>query len=112
MIDDETRLVAADLGDALLPLNPTVKAMFGGYCYYVDGKVVGVVCDGRIFVKRSSEDGLFVDAAELAPAYPGAKDSWRLALGMERTDPDRLRALIAQVAVALPARRKRAVSRS
>lgn len=106
MLDDQTRQVAADVGEALLPLDPIVKAMFGGYCYYVDGKVVGMICDGRVFVKRSSADDLVAAVAELAPAYPGAKDSWKLASGIERSDPDRLRRLIAQVAEVLPARRK------
>lgn len=106
MLDDKTRQVAADLSDALSPLDPTIRAMFGGYCYYLNGKVVGLISDGRVFVKRSSVDDLIAEVAELAPAYPGAKDTWKLAPGMELSDPDRLRDLLDRVADALPARRR------
>lgn len=104
-MDELTRGAAADLIEALLPLDARSRAMFGGYCYYVDDVVVGLVCDGRVFVKRSPSDELLRGWADLAPAYPGAKDSWRLPVTAVRDDPDRVREVIEQVAASLPRRR-------
>lgn len=104
--DDHTARTASDLIEALHPLDARSRAMFGGYCFYVSEKVAGLVCDGSVFVKRSSADHLLADWATLAPAYPGAKPSWRLPADALRDQPDRVREIIAQVADALPARRK------
>lgn len=78
-MDEPTRALAEDLVEAMRPLDVRVRAMFGGYTFYVDDKVVGLVNDGRVFVKRSSAEALLDGLAELAPAYPGARESWRLA---------------------------------
>ncbi len=106
-LDDPTRGIAADLIEALRPLDARAKAMFGGYCVYVDDKVVGLVCDGHVFVKTSARDELLRGWAQLAPAYPGAKHSWRLPGGAVRDAPDRVRAVVEQVAAALPPRTPR-----
>ena len=74
-------------------------------------KVAGLVCDGRIFVKRSARDELFEGVAELAPAYPGAKDSWRLPPDVLRQQPDQVRDIVEQVAAVLPVRKGRKASR-
>ena len=57
-MDPATRIAAEDLLETLCPTNASIKAMFGGYCVYLYGKVVALVCDGNIFVKRS-QIGLF-----------------------------------------------------
>jgi TfoX/Sxy family transcriptional regulator of competence genes len=106
-LDEDTKRAAEDLVEALQPLDARAKAMFGGYCFYVDDKVAGLVCDGRVFVKKSSRDDLLEELAESAPAYPGAKDSWRLPVGLVEKDPDRVRDIVEQVAAVLPAPRKR-----
>lgn len=106
-LDEATRAAAEELIEALHPLMARARAMFGGYCFYVDGKVVGLVCDGRVFVKTSARDELLTGWADLAPAYPGAKDSWRLPVSALRETPDRVRDVIHQVSLALPARRRR-----
>jgi TfoX/Sxy family transcriptional regulator of competence genes len=106
-LEDVTRAAADDLVEALRPLDATAKAMFGGYCYYLGGKVVGLVCDGRVFVKRSRRDDLLSGWAQLAPAYPGAKNSWRLPTGALVETPERVREVIEQVAAVLPARTPR-----
>ncbi|QLQ16532.1 MAG: TfoX/Sxy family protein [Micropruina sp.] len=107
MVDPKTKEAAEDLLEALRPLDVRVQAMFGGYCWYVDEKVAGLVCDGRIFVKRSARDELLEGYAELAPAYPGATDTWRLPADALLTDPDRVRDVAEQVAASLPKRRRR-----
>ncbi|GAA0353909.1 TfoX/Sxy family protein [Micropruina glycogenica] len=110
-LDDATRAAAQDLIEALQPLDAHAKAMFGGYCFYVGDKVVGLVCDGHVFVKPSAKDDLLRDWAQLAPAYPGAKDSWRLPAGAVRDTPDRVRAVVEEVASSLPQRKRTASSR-
>lgn len=105
MPDKATQDAVDDLVEALQPLNVRARAMFGGYCFYVDEKVTGLICDGRIFVKRSLSDDLLQESAELAPAYPGAKDSWRLPEDALRRDPDRIRQIIEKVAATLPKQR-------
>jgi len=105
-LDDSTREAAGDLLEALQPLDARTRAMFGGYCFYVDDKVVGLVCDGHVFVKTSPRDELLQGWARLAPAYPGAKDSWRLPSDAVRCSPDRVRAVVAEVAATLTHRRR------
>lgn len=110
MADRATQDAVDDLLEALQPLNSRAKAMFGGYCFYVDEKVTGLVCEGRVFVKRSVRDDVLQELAELAPAYPGAKDSWRLPEEALRADPDRVRQIIEEVAAALPRQRTRSAA--
>lgn len=105
-LDDATRSAAADLIEALQPLPARAKAMFGGYCFYVGDKVVGLVCDGRVFIKPSPRDDLLRGWAQLAPAYPGAKDSWQLPVSAVRETPDKVRAVVEHIAAALPDRRR------
>jgi TfoX/Sxy family transcriptional regulator of competence genes len=106
-LDERTRQTAGDLVSHLAPIEATAKAMFGGYCVYVDGKVVGLVCDGRIFVKPTPETESLDTWADRAPAYPGAKDSWRLPNDALVSDPDRVVEAFRVTAAALPAPRPR-----
>lgn len=54
----------------------TVKAMFGEYALYADGKPVAFICDDQLFVKRMAESAALEGRCELAPAYPGSKDHY------------------------------------
>lgn len=107
MADQATKDAADDLIDALQPLDAHVRAMFGEFCFYVNGKVTGLICGGHVFVKRSTEDDLLAEVADLAPAYPGARDTWRLPPALLRDDPDRVRDLVSAVAAALPQQKRR-----
>jgi TfoX/Sxy family transcriptional regulator of competence genes len=51
----------------------TYKKMFGEYAMYVDGKVVGFVCDNQLFVKPTALGKQLVGNITEAPPYPGAK---------------------------------------
>jgi TfoX/Sxy family transcriptional regulator of competence genes len=51
----------------------TYKKMFGEYALYVEGKVVALVCDNRLFVKPTESGRTFIGDVVEAPAYPGAK---------------------------------------
>lgn len=49
------------------------KKMFGEYGIYCDGKIVGLICDNRFFVKKTGAGAaLCPDCEEDAP-YTGAK---------------------------------------
>lgn len=52
----------------------TVRAMFGEFALYADGKPVAFICDDRLFVKIMPESAALAKHCELAPAYPGSKD--------------------------------------
>lgn len=52
--------------------------MFGEYGVYCDEKVVAFVCDDQLFVKPTEEGRTFIGEPEMAPAYPGSKDYFRI----------------------------------
>ncbi len=49
------------------------KKMFGEYCIYCDGKVVGVICDNQFFVKKTMSGASLIPDCEEAAPYAGAK---------------------------------------
>jgi TfoX/Sxy family transcriptional regulator of competence genes len=51
----------------------TSKQMFGEYGLYSRGKMFGMICDDRLFVKRTDGGHAYIgDVVEASP-YPGAK---------------------------------------
>ncbi|MCB1359747.1 MAG: TfoX/Sxy family protein [Rhodobacter sp.] len=50
-----------------------VQAMFGEYALYLDGKVLGFICDDTLFLKDTPGARALIDAPETGPAYPGSK---------------------------------------
>lgn len=107
MTSEDTKLATTDLVEALRPLEARSRAMFGGYCVYVDEKVVALVVGGSVYVKRSARDDLFDGWAVPDHAYPGAKESWRLPPDSVEREPDRVRDAFKAVGDVLPRRRKR-----
>lgn len=78
----------------------SARKMFGEYALYLDGKVVALVCDDRLFVKPLAEARALLAGAEEAPPYPGAKphlvaDAWL-------DEPDTLAGALRAVAAVLP----------
>ena len=51
----------------------SVRAMFGEYALYADGKVVGLVCDDQLYIKILPESKELEDICEKDEAYPGSK---------------------------------------
>jgi TfoX/Sxy family transcriptional regulator of competence genes len=49
------------------------RKMFGEYALYCNHKVVGLVCDNRLFVKPTAGGRAYIGAVVEAPPYPGAK---------------------------------------
>jgi len=57
----------------------SARKMFGEWGVYCDGKIVALVCDEQLFVKVTEAGRAWLgDAVDLAPAYPGAKPSFRV----------------------------------
>ena len=53
--------------------NVVIKAMMGGYLLYLNGKLIGDICDNELFLKRTpTSDRLLVDS-ELRYPYEGSK---------------------------------------
>jgi TfoX/Sxy family transcriptional regulator of competence genes len=51
----------------------SIKPMFGEYGVYVDGKMIGLICDDQLYVKPTASGRLHAKAGSEAPPYPGAK---------------------------------------
>ena len=51
----------------------SAKPMFGEYGVYVDGKMVGSVCDDQLFVKLTASGRAHAEPVPDVPPYPGAK---------------------------------------
>ncbi len=49
------------------------KPMFGEYGVYVDGKMIGSICDGQLFVKSTPTGRIHAEPVSDALPYPGAK---------------------------------------
>ncbi len=79
----------------------TARKMFGEYALYRHGKVVALICGDMLFVKPTDPGRALIGVPEMAPAYPGAKPSFRVA-GDLWDDADWLSALIRATAEALP----------
>ena len=54
----------------------TSKKMFGEYALYLNGKVVALICDNRLFIKPTEGGRAFIGDVVEAPAYKGAKPSF------------------------------------
>lgn len=53
----------------------TYKHMFGEFGLYSNGKLFGLICDNRLFVKPTEGGRTFMKDVVEAPPYPGAKPS-------------------------------------
>jgi len=55
------------------------KPMFGEYGIYVEGKMIGSVCDDQLFVKPTVSGRAYAGSMSDAPPYPGAKPQMLIA---------------------------------
>ncbi|WP_034412062.1 TfoX/Sxy family protein [Derxia gummosa] len=76
------------------------KRMFGEYALYLDGKVVGFICDDQLFVKPTDAGTALLGREPAGIPYPKAKPH-HLAQHL-LDEPERLRALLLATAEALP----------
>ena len=49
----------------------TYKKMFGEYGFYLDGKIVGLVCDDTVYLKPTEAGRALLGQPVLAPPYEG-----------------------------------------
>lgn len=53
------------------------RKMFGEYGLYLDGKIIGLICDNQVFIKKTAAGArLLGEDALVGNAYPGAKLSF------------------------------------
>lgn len=52
------------------------KQMFGEYAIYSDGKIVGLICDDKLFIKPTASGRKFIKDVVESPPYKGAKPSF------------------------------------
>jgi TfoX/Sxy family transcriptional regulator of competence genes len=51
----------------------SAKPMFGECGVYLDGKMIGLICDDQLYVKPTASGRLHAEPVSEAPPYPGAK---------------------------------------
>ncbi|MDZ4666920.1 MAG: TfoX/Sxy family protein [bacterium] len=54
----------------------TARKMFGEYGIYSDGKIFGLICDNKLFIKPTKSGRAFMGEVVEAPPYEGAKLSF------------------------------------
>jgi len=50
------------------------RKMFGDYGIYCNGKIFGLICDDRFYLKPTEGGKALLREESLQPPYPGAKD--------------------------------------
>ncbi len=83
-----------------------VRAMFGEYALYADGKVVALVCDDQLYVKILPESRELEDICEKDEAYPGSKKHYvveEVQLSQIKNLPD----ILLNIAKSLPVPKKK-----
>ena len=77
----------------------TSRRMFGEAAIYLQGKVIGLVCDNQLFVKPTGAGRAQIGVPTEAPPFPGATN-WFLMTDLD--DPEFLADLARTTAAALP----------
>ncbi len=67
---ETTDFILEQLGQ---PKHFSVRAMFGEYALYANGKVVGLICNDQLYVKILPESEVLENICEKDEAYPGSK---------------------------------------
>lgn len=82
----------------------TTKKMFGDYGIYCDGKIFGLICDDRFYLKPTYAVRPMLKKEELRPPYDGAKDYFYIA---DVDDRDYLSAIVRETCKVLPEPKKK-----
>ncbi|MBK6331900.1 MAG: TfoX/Sxy family protein [Bacteroidetes bacterium] len=61
----------------------TAKKMFGEYALYADGKIFGLVCDNKLYIKPTISGRAYIKNVVESPAYEGAKPSFLIEENVE-----------------------------
>ena len=76
-----------------------VRKMFGDYGIYCDGKIFGLICDNRFYLKPTDAVRPMLREVALRPPYDGAKGYFYIT---DIDDRDYLSALVRETCKALP----------
>ena len=88
-----------------------IQPMFGEYGVYLDGKMIGSICDDQLYVKPTASGRLHAEPVSEAPPYPGAKP--HLLIVADRwDDAEWLGKILRATAAELPAPKPRKPKRS
>ncbi len=79
----------------------SVRAMFGEYALYADGKVVALVCDDLLYVKILPASSELEVQCEKGNPYPGAKPHYIVEEG-QLSRMDNLADILLAIATSLP----------
>lgn len=52
------------------------RKLFDEYGMYADGKLFGLICDNKVFIKPTQAGQDFIGSVTAMPPYPGAKPSF------------------------------------
>ena len=55
------------------------KKMFGDYGIYCNGKIFGLICDNRLYLKPTEAGRKVLRVVDMRPPYEGAKDYFYIA---------------------------------
>ena len=75
------------------------KKMFGDYGIYCDGKIFGLICDDKFFLKPTETVSPLLRKTDLRPPYEGAKNYFYIA---DVDDHDYLSELVIETCKSLP----------
>jgi hypothetical protein len=89
------------------PSRFTVRAMFGEYALYADGKVAGLVCDNLPYVKILPASGELEGVCEKGHPFPGARLHYIIDEG-QLSNIQNLPGILTAVANAAPVKKKKA----
>lgn len=80
------------------------KKMFGDYGIYCNGKLFGLICDDRFYLKPTEAARKLLGNVTLLPPYDGTKDYFYIA---DVDDRDYLSEIVRETCNALPEPKKR-----
>ena len=85
----------------------SMRAMFGEYALYAEGKVVALVCDDQLYVKIVPASAELEKICEKDSPYPGAKPHY--VIEEDRlSEMEDLPEILFDIAKSLPAKKKNA----
>ena len=70
MVSEYNEYVREDLSTAG---DIVIKSMMGGYLVYLNGKLIGDICDNELFLKRTPTSDRMLAESELRFPYEGSK---------------------------------------
>ena len=84
----------------------SAKKMFGDYCFYCDGKPVGLICDDYLYLKplKQIEPLLHDCDRNMQPPYEGAKPHYVIT---DVDDSDYISSLVRTIAANLPTKKQK-----